>query len=310
VQHIPAFQNLLLAFVKSHRETLSFIAIPIGPERMRERLDFIISLCESMPNLKKLALLQGRDSRGPVGDKHLVSGEVLLSVLLDNLTTLQRPIESFTLIDVASPFTPEVGKLFGPWTNLKHLRLGDRNNSIPQNETAEEQHQSGNVKFISYDLMSFIQELPPSLETLVLTITSGDARLSNSRDFGHVCQLGDSIFRTLHRLHSCDIIAWIGDYSSLIEPVVPETAINFRRLPCTKVKIQNPKIRTLWTSRFSIGAKYLSLRYPHILHQNTTLKLGDDDGEFAGGTLQASGGMVLQPPVRRGIILLGTGAIH
>lgn len=50
-------------------------------------------------------------------------GETFLSSLSERLHALEIAIESFTLAELASHFTPKVAIIFRSWTHIKFLRL-------------------------------------------------------------------------------------------------------------------------------------------------------------------------------------------
>lgn len=53
---------------------------------------------------------------------------------------------------------------------------------------------------------SFAKELPRSLEELYLTIKGEGLTLERNTDFDPICELGLPIFKSLRRLHTCNIV--------------------------------------------------------------------------------------------------------
>ncbi|RDW65195.1 hypothetical protein BP5796_09887 [Coleophoma crateriformis] len=92
--------------------------------------------------------------------------------------------------------------------------------------------------------LSFIRELPPSLEELYIEISAESLLVDEDDDFNPFCSIGEDIFGALKRLHTCDLMAWICD-ADLTTASYPGKAVHYRRLRHAK----GEQYKSLWTSR-------------------------------------------------------------
>jgi hypothetical protein len=131
--------------------------------------------------------------------------------------------------------------------------------------------------------MEFIKHLPPQLEELHLWIHGEDLVLDDNEDFDPVRELAAPIFRTLRRLHTCDILAFISNLDGGLAIGHPENAVHYRRLPhrsaASSISQPSNKIKDIWVS--TMDCMYQE-DYPCVGHICETIELGDGDGYFEG----------------------------
>jgi hypothetical protein len=132
-----AIEVSFLEFVSRHRQSLKSIVIPIscGPWT-REKLQFILKVCDLLPSLDNLTLAQTQTAE---------YGETMscLSFFHALTTALASPkysIERFSAADIGMSFTPEIGQLFAFWKSLKFLRIGDADHNSGHSPYADDRH--------------------------------------------------------------------------------------------------------------------------------------------------------------------------
>jgi hypothetical protein len=131
--------------------------------------------------------------------------------------------------------------------------------------------------------MEFIKHLPPQLEELHLWIHGDDLILAQDEDFDPVRELAVPIFRTLRRLHTCDVLAFLCEIDGGTIGH-PENAVHYRRLPhrspASGISLPSNKVKDIWVSTmdYDINCK----DYPRVGHICETIELGDGDGYFEG----------------------------
>jgi hypothetical protein len=123
--HRSEIQVAFLDFIGRHRQSLKSVSIPVGYNRTREELDFILQVCRQLPDLKDLTLAATRT--GQTGEN--MTGYEFLHAFATNIASPHFSIERFSVTNTKVPFSPAIGKLFRPWTSLKFLRLGDGDNN-------------------------------------------------------------------------------------------------------------------------------------------------------------------------------------
>jgi hypothetical protein len=129
--------------------------------------------------------------------------------------------------------------------------------------------------------MEFIKHLPPHLEELHLWIHGQELCLDEDEDFDPVRKLADPIFRTLRHLHTCDILAYIGDVDRSLHIGHPEKAVHYRRSPHHSPDggNSNNRAKDIWVS--TMDCVYQE-DYPKVNHICHTVNLGDGEGHFEG----------------------------
>ena len=124
--------------------------------------------------------------------------------------------------------------------------------------------------------------MPPSLEELYLTIHGDDLILDEDEDFDPIWEIGPDIFKTLRRLHTCDIIAWLSDIDGGIG-MYPEKAVHWRRL--RHVVQDGPSSPPPNNIKDVLELRMDSIYQedePLISHCTLTVELDDDEGIFEG----------------------------
>ncbi|KAG4441282.1 hypothetical protein IFR05_003210 [Cadophora sp. M221] len=246
-------KSFILDIARRYDQSLKSISIPAGSRRWtRDWLDFVLEVCALIPDLRELDLT--RTSQGS-GSK-LTQLEAFYELTTSPATS---KVERFSSIDIQGHFSGEIGLLFKAWKNLKFLQVGDENNSGGPFEG------DGRLQFDSYRLVStkpfqassilaynykhilaFIQALPQSLQQIYLEINGEGLWCDEPEDFDPVSNMGNAIFCSLHRLHVCDIHAWISNCDGGLS-WLPEKGVFYRRLPGDDA--QRPKKKSIWTSR-------------------------------------------------------------
>jgi hypothetical protein len=112
------------------------------------------------------------------------------------------------------------------------------------------------------------------LEEIYLEINANELMLDENEDFDGFCNFGNVIFKTLRRLHSCDIHAWISNVDGAITDLC-EKAVFYRRLHLEP----NNKIRDIWASRMDSIYQETGVL---VMKKHSILELGADEGEFEG----------------------------
>jgi hypothetical protein len=112
------------------------------------------------------------------------------------------------------------------------------------------------------------------LEEVYLEINGHELTLDEDEDFDGFCEFGNDIFKTLLRLHSCDIHAWISNIDGGLTDLC-EKAVFYRRLHWGP----NNKIRDIWTSRMDSIYQETGIL---VTKKRSILELGADEGEFEG----------------------------
>jgi hypothetical protein len=283
-----------LNFVERHAQSLKSISIPVNyGVPVKEQLDFILKVCEMLPNLQNLNLIGNDEGR----DGQVMSGYDFFNVLTAALASPKFSIERFSTMNIGASFSPAIGKLFGSWTSLKCLRVGDAD--YPTNSPYGNNRHHGRPDFRAYRpvsiyhfpalkettdsnsqaLLGFIKNLPSSLEELYIEINGHMLRCDEDSDFDPVCNFGTPIFDALRRLHTCDIHAWIcGGDGSLGQ--IPQKGVFYRRLT-NKAGDNVPanKIKDIWTSRMDGIPQY---EKRNVSTECVEVELYDDEGVFQG----------------------------
>ncbi|RDW59452.1 hypothetical protein BP6252_12539 [Coleophoma cylindrospora] len=230
----PKIKGLILELVQSCGQTLTSITIPILVSADRTELAFLTKVCSMLPKLKSLQVSWHSGSTDFVG----ISPKEFFSGLIIETVRLGLEIEHFTVSSLGCPFDEEMGSLFSLWPSLRTLRVCDGHNAGGPYDS------SSRMDFESYDILSFIRELPPSLEELYIEISAETLFVDEDDDFDPFCSIGKDIFEALKRLHTCDLMAWICDTDMTTGPI-PEKAVHYRRLRHAK----GEQYKNLWTSR-------------------------------------------------------------
>ena len=104
--------------------------------------------------------------------------------------------------------------------------------------------------------------------------------LDDYEDFDPICEIATEIFKSLRRLHTCDIAAWISNLDGGLGQI-PEKAVHWRRLHHVAQPLTSPAIKTkdLWQSRMD---SIYQEDDPAISHEKLVLELEDDEGVFEG----------------------------
>jgi hypothetical protein len=112
------------------------------------------------------------------------------------------------------------------------------------------------------------------LEEIYLEINANELMLDENEDFDGFCNFGNDIFKTLLRLHTYDIHAWISNIDGGLTDLC-EKAVFYRRLHLEP----NNKIRDIWTSRMDSIYQETGIL---VTKKRSILELGADEGEFEG----------------------------
>ena len=96
-------------------------------------------------------------------------------------------------------------------------------------------------------IKEFVSNLPQSIEELYIELDNSDLVPDEDEDFDPIAGLPATIFATLKRLHTLDIIGWVGDVDRGTV-FLPEKAIICRRRPWSKDS-QNINRKDVWVSR-------------------------------------------------------------
>jgi hypothetical protein len=110
------------------------------------------------------------------------------------------------------------------------------------------------------------------LEEVYLEINSHELMLDGDEDFDGFCDFGNDIFKTLLRLHTCDIYAWISNIDGGFTDLC-EKAVFYRRLHLAP----NNKTRDIWTSRMDSIYQETGIL---VTKKRSVLELGAEEGEF------------------------------
>jgi hypothetical protein len=118
-------EEAFLSFVERHRQSLRSISIPVSyvPYK-RENWDFVLKVCRLLPDLKELSLVKTMSE----GSGQDITCLDFFRELTTVLATPKVSIERFSVGDMGASFSPSIGTLFGAWTSLKSLRVGDKDN--------------------------------------------------------------------------------------------------------------------------------------------------------------------------------------
>lgn len=109
-------RNGFLEFVTKHRHQLSSITIPLNSTS-----EYIIQVCNLLPNLKNLEVATLEGSRGLN-----LSSSQSMSTLSAN--PIIRNLERLSIADTQLHFSAKLGNLFSTFPNLKFLHIGDTDN--------------------------------------------------------------------------------------------------------------------------------------------------------------------------------------
>jgi hypothetical protein len=121
--------------------------------------------------------------------------------------------------------------------------------------------------------MRFIRQLPQSLQELYQEINGDTVTSDESEDFHPVCNLGTKIFTALHRLHTCDIHAWISNIEGETG-YLPEKCVFYRRPPR-----QGSKVKDVWTSTMECVYQESNVI---VDKECMEVELEEDEGDFEG----------------------------
>jgi hypothetical protein len=87
-----------------------------------------IALGSAIPEISKTGLFEMRDKLKKLKNLTLTGwypNEKLPDFLRTTMSSFSPRLERFSMEYIGSPFTAELGRMFGTWTNLKYLCLGD-----------------------------------------------------------------------------------------------------------------------------------------------------------------------------------------
>lgn len=120
-----ALQQELLKFIGKYRLTLTSAIILISCGKLtRSTSDFILQVSGLLPELKSLALAESMKNSGV----QVMDGEEFFRALTMHHASPSRSLEQFSVPNINCLFSPAIGQIFGLWTKLKFLRLGDKDN--------------------------------------------------------------------------------------------------------------------------------------------------------------------------------------
>ncbi|KAF4631725.1 hypothetical protein G7Y89_g6403 [Cudoniella acicularis] len=218
-------ENRFLAIVERYRHSLKSVNIPIslGPWT-REGLEYILKACKLLPHLSALRL-NPTLPYGELAQSHAhMTPYDFLQALTTNLASPGASIERFSV------------------DNIEH----HDDDGIFYND--------GRPDFRNYRPMTldFIRELPQSLEEIYLEVNGEGLWCDDDEDFDPFCNLGPEIFKSMRRLHTCDLHAWISNMDGGLGQI-PEKSVHYRRL-AHKRKLDETEIggnmkKDVWTSR-------------------------------------------------------------
>ena len=119
---------LISRFYCRYKESLTSLSIPIpyGP-LTRETLEFLLKVCRLLPGLKGLAMVESNTGRLHQ-HRTFMDGLEFFKKLTTALASPEYSIESFSIPNLGTSFSPAMGELFTPWSSLKYLRVGDKDN--------------------------------------------------------------------------------------------------------------------------------------------------------------------------------------
>ena len=115
-----------LDFIERHRQSLKSVAIPLsyGPWS-RGNLEFVLKVCEMLPDLRELRLISTKEG----GQGEGMTPYNFFYALTTKLSSPKFSIERFSIESIKCPFSADIGKLFQSWESLKFLQMGDGDNN-------------------------------------------------------------------------------------------------------------------------------------------------------------------------------------
>jgi hypothetical protein len=119
------------------------------------------------------------------------------------------------------------------------------------------------------------------LEEIYLEINGEGLACDYDEDFDPFCYLGPKIFKSLRRLHTCDLHAWISNLDGGLGQI-PEKSVHYRRLPHKKEPEEETKSTTsknVWTSRMDCVYQE---DFVNVSKRYDVVELDDDEGRFEG----------------------------
>jgi hypothetical protein len=126
-----------------------------------------------------------------------------------------------------------------------------------------------------------MNHLPQSITEVYLEINGSEAMIQDPEDFDPLCSLGPKLFRSLRRLHTLDIYAWLEQHEG--KDYVPENAVFYRRLPYRQENdsvtiAHTSKAKEIWTTRMDFTQE----RKPRIQKKLDILWMEINEKAFEG----------------------------
>ncbi|KAF4629726.1 hypothetical protein G7Y89_g8422 [Cudoniella acicularis] len=91
---------------------------------------------------------------------------------------------------------------------------------------------------VASGILGFVSSLPQSIEDMYIELDNSEVKCDEDEDFDPIEQLGPEIFKSLTRLHTLDINAWITNIDGGFGDI-PEKAIFCRRRPKDFASLRN-----------------------------------------------------------------------
>ncbi|KAM3072501.1 Hairy/enhancer-of-split with YRPW motif protein 2 [Clarireedia jacksonii] len=232
-------RELMLRFLQRNSDSLKSLAMAFGFESFsRDMRDYLTQVISAAPKLKSLTI-PGYER--PRWQSHK------LPVWSDSAPSSANPvdgIEFFEMWNIGCPFSAEIGAFFSGWSRLRVLKIG-----VP---LYEEHDHDGRPHFdvVAPEILSFVRKLPHSIEELYIELDNSQVVCDEDEDFDPIEEIAPEIFRTLPRLHTLDINAWIADVD-VSTGYIPEKAIFCRRRPSKDADSGTQKKKIVWVSRLA-----------------------------------------------------------
>ncbi|EPE34311.1 hypothetical protein GLAREA_10005 [Glarea lozoyensis ATCC 20868] len=224
----------ILRFIQRNQGTLSSLDMPFGFQKLNQpMIKFLRKIRDVAPKLTSFTIPERyREDRWRSHKLPVWSTSTYPHASPSN------GIDIFQMWNIGCSFSHEIGRFFSDWTTLRVLKIG-----VPLSGD------DGRPQFddVVPQILSFIENLPQSIEELYIELANDDVVADEDEDFDPVAELPIKIFKSMTRLHSLDISAWIADVDRSTG-LIPEKAVFCRRRP-SEQEPNNITKKTVWVSR-------------------------------------------------------------